>query len=97
MSTIADDTKQATRAARRPSPTLVEPRVAGAAVATSPLVVPHPVASPRSREIGLVVQAILFCAASLSLVAVIQQARSAEDSPGTGVSDPPPAVFVNAD
>lgn len=49
-----------------------------------------------SQVTGLVFQAILFFAAALSLIAVIQQVR-ANAHPDTGVDAPPPAVFVTTD
>lgn len=97
VSTIAEETKQAIHAASRPASARQRRRIA----AVEPSADTRFVADDHgSRITALVFQAVLFCAMCLSLLAVIQQAKSvdaASSDAGTGVDDAPPAVFVNAD
>lgn len=67
--------------------------------ATAPSPVAIPIGNPvRSRQTGMIFQALLGAAACLSLVAVVQQATNPTQEPSAGSpSAPPPAVFVQTD
>lgn len=106
MSVIAEETQRSTRVAGR---ALQVGRHASHADRTSTLGGTCDIADPhdgtqsselsaplRSRTAGLVFQVVLLMAACLSLVAVIQQVQATTNL-GTGVNDPPPAVFVTTD